>query len=388
MACAHCIVTHATDDARFGLAMRSAGIGMAIVSTDGRWIEVNPALCKLFGCEADDLIGQSTQALSHPDDLPVTHHVLQRLGSGDEDMMEIEKRYLLADGTVIEAVANVALMRNADGQADYLIAQVRDVTSQRKAERDLQALNASLEERVRARTLEVEAGNRRLEAFVYGVSHDLRAPLRTIDGFANQLARSAEGVLDAASLEHLTRIRGATARMAGLLDSLLELARMNRANLRLTRVDVSLLAEWVLAELQDVDPQRAAEVDVAPGLEVVGDERLLKTMLTELLKNAWRFSATKPQVRIQVQGVREEKALKLSIRDEGIGFDMTYADKLFEPFQRLHGLDEGAGNGIGLTIAQQVAKRHCGKIHAQAEPGNGACFHVELHDQDTQETAN
>lgn len=361
---------------------------MAIVSTDGRWIEVNPALCKLFGCEAEDLIGQPTQALSHPDDLPVTHHVLQRLGSGEEDMMEIEKRYLLADGTVIEAVANVALMRNADGQADYLIAQVRDVTSQRKAERDLQALNASLEERVRARTLEVEAGNRRLEAFVYGVSHDLRAPLRTIDGFANQLARSAEGVLDAASLEHLTRIRGATARMAGLLDSLLELARMNRANLRLTRVDVSLLAEWVLAELQDVDPQRAAEVDVAPGLEVVGDERLLKTMLTELLKNAWRFSATKPQVRIQVQGVREDKSLKLSIRDEGIGFDMTYADKLFEPFQRLHGLDEGAGNGIGLTIAQQVAIRHCGNIHAQAEPGNGACFHVELHDQDTRETAN
>ncbi|MEO6227075.1 MAG: PAS domain S-box protein [Thermomonas sp.] len=379
-------MTSAADDARFHLAMKSAGIGMAIVSTDGRWIEVNPALCKLFGRSPEELLGKQAWDVSHPDDLPLSQRVLESLLQGEMESVDFEKRYLHADGRVIETILTTALMRDAQGNADYFISQFRDVTSQRQTERALQDLNDSLEARVQARTREVDAANQRMDSFVRGVSHDLRAPLRSINGFANQLARQANGLLDEQSLGHLERIRGATTRMADLLDSLLELARVNRAELRLTQVDVSLLAEWVLAELQDTDPQRAAEVQVEPGLEVIGDERLLKTMLTELLKNAWRFSVSKPQVRIRVRGERQANTLKLTIQDEGIGFDMEYAAKLFEPFQRLHGIDEGAGNGIGLTIAQQVAMRHCGTIHAQSEPGSGACFHVELQDQDRQET--
>ncbi len=366
--------------------MKSAGIGMAIVSTEGRWIEVNPALCKLFGRSAEDLLGKQAWDVSHPDDLALSRRVLQNLLQGDMESVDFEKRYLHADGRVIETILTTALMRDAHGNADYFISQFRDVTSQRHAERALQELNNSLEARVQARTREVDAANRRMEAFVNGVSHDLRAPLRTIDGFANQLARNTGGLLDEQSMGHLERIRGATTRMAGLLDSLLELARVNRAELRLTPVDVSMLAEWVLAELQDADPQRAADVQVESGLEVIGDERLLKTMLTELLGNAWRFSASKPQVRIEVRGQRSGNMLQLAIGDEGIGFDMSFSAKLFEPFQRLHGIDEGAGNGIGLTIAQQVAMRHSGNIQAQAEPGSGACFHVELHDQQPQQT--
>jgi PAS domain S-box-containing protein len=371
----------AAEDARFRLAMASAGIGMAIVSTEGHWIEVNPALCKLFGYRASELVGQPAQALSHPDDLPLTHGVLERLLGGDEDQVEVEKRYLRADSSVIEMVVNVALMRDTDGRAEYFISQFRDVTAQRQAERALREINASLESRVQERTLELAAANRRLEAFVHGVSHDLRAPLRTIDGFATQLMRATRDQLDTPAQEHLQRIRAATARMGGLIDGLLELARVNRGKLRPTRVDVSLLAQWALAELQDAQPQREADVDVQPGLEVIGDERLLKTLLDQLLSNAWRFSASRPQVWIRVQGERKGDRLEVSIHDRGIGFDMAYSAKLFEPFQRLHGGDQGAGNGIGLTIAQQVAMRHGGNIHAQAEPGNGACLQVELHDQ-------
>lgn len=359
---------------------------MAIVSTEGRWIEVNPALCKLLGYSAEELIGHPARALSHPDDLSITQRMLERLLSGTEDIVEIERRYVCADGRVIEVVVNAALMRDADGHADYVISQLRDVTAQRQAERTLQELNASLEQRVHARTLQLDAASHRLESFVQGVSHDLRAPLRAIDGFANQLARNANASLDAQSRSLLERIRGATTHMGGLLDSLLELARSNRADLQVTRVDVSLLAEWVLAELQDADPQRSVALQVQPGLEVIGDERLLKTMLNKLLDNAWQFSAQSPQVQIQVQGERNGCTLHFSIRDHGIGFDMAYAAKLFEPFQRLHGSDEGAGSGIGLTIAQQVAMRHGGIIHAEAEPGKGASFHVELHDQDLTET--
>ena len=358
---------------------------MAIVSTEGRWVEVNPALCKLLGYQAGDLLGRQSREFSHPDDLPLTERVLDRLLGGDDDVVEVEKRYLRADGQVIEVVVNSALMRDESGHAEYLISQLRDVTAQRRAERALQELNASLEQRVHARTLELEAVNHRLEAFVHGVSHDLRAPLRAIDGFAVQLERSTEGQLETPAQEQLKRIRAASMRMGSLIDGLLELSRVNRAALRPSMVDASLLAEWTLAELQDADPRRSADVQVQPGLEVIGDERLLKMMLGQLLDNAWKFSARRQQAWIRVEGERKGDRLHLSVRDRGIGFDMTYSAKLFEPFQRLHGSDEGAGNGIGLTIAQQVAMRHGGSINAEAEPDRGACFHVELVDLQNQD---
>ena len=360
---------------------------MAIVSTEGRWIEVNAALCKLLGYQAGELVGRQLHEFSHPEDLSLTERVLERLLSGNEDVVELEKRYLRADGKAIDVVVNSALMRDEAGDAEYVISQIRDVTAQRRAEQALQELNASLEERVHARTLELEAANERLESFVHGVSHDLRAPLRTIDGFAAQLARSTEGQLDTAAQGHLQRIRAASTRMGGLIDGLLELARIDRSVLRPMKVDVTLLAAWALAELQDADPQRSADVQVQPGLEMIGDERLLKMLLSQLLANAWRFSATRPEVWIRVEGEREGNRLHLSVRDRGIGYDMTYAAKMFEPFQRLHGSDEGAGNGIGLTIAQQVAMRHGGKISAEGKPDRGACFFVELvdlHDPDNQ----
>ena len=342
--------------------------------------EVNPALCRLFGYQAGELIGQPVHGISHPEDLALTRKLLERMRAGGADVMEVEKRYLHANGTVMDVMVNSAVMRDANGQAEYFISQLRDVTAQRHAERALQELNASLEKHVEARTRELEVANRRLESFVHGVSHDLRAPLRTIDGFATQLARSTEGQLDVAATEHLQRIRAASTRMATLIDGLLELARVNRVEMRPTQVDVSLLAEWALAELQDADPRRRADVQVQSGLEMRGDERLLKMLLSQLLANAWKFSATRDQVQIRVQGERKDDTLRLSIRDQGIGFDKVYSAKLFEPFQRLHGSDEGAGNGIGLTIAQQVAMRHGGNIRAEAELNGGACFHVELVD--------
>ena len=169
-------------------------------------------------------------------------------------------------------------------------------------------------------------------------------------------------------------------RMGALIDSLLELARIGRAELRPANVDVSLLAEWVAAELQDAQPQRPARVRVQPGLDAIGDERLLKALLTQLLRNAWQFSAACERVEIDVEGMRDADGLHFVVRDRGIGFDMAYAGKLFEPFQRLHGSEQGAGHGIGLTIAQQAAARHGGTIRAEAGPGPGASFHVALRD--------
>lgn len=367
------------DDARFRLAIASAGIGMAIVSLQGRFVDVNPALCRMLGRDSEELVGRLLHDFSHPDDLPLTERLCASLAAGESPSIEAEKRYLHRDGHVIEVQLTSALMRDADGAPQYLISQLRDVTAQRTAERALRDLNEHLEQRVRERTAELEEARRRMEAFAYGVSHDLRAPLRAIDGFTVQLARQAEA-LDEQGREQLSRIRGASVRMGGLLDSLLELARIGRAELRPARVDVSLLADWAAAELQDAHPDRRAVVRVQPGLEAVGDERLLKALLTQLLRNAWQFSASRDAVEVDVEGERRGHGLHLVVRDRGIGFDMAYAGKLFEPFQRLHGSDQGAGHGIGLTIARQIAARHRGRIHAEGVPDRGASFHVELLD--------
>lgn len=367
------------DDALFRLAMASAGIGMAIVSLEGRFVDVNPALCRMLGRDSHELVGHRVHEISHPDDLPLTERLVGALCSGEQPSIDAEKRYLHRDGHPIEVQLNAALMRDVDGTPLYIIAQLRDVTAQRAAERALRELSETLEQRVRDRTAELEAAQRRLEAFAYGVSHDLRAPLRSIDGFAVQLSRQAEA-LDEQGREQLSRIRSASARMGRLIDSLLELARIGRAELRPVQVDVSMLAEWAAAELQDAQPGRQAVVRVQPGLAAVGDERLLKVLLTQLLRNAWQFSATRDAVEIEVEGARNGQGLHFVVRDHGIGFDMAYAGKLFEPFQRLHGSEQGAGDGIGLTIAQQIAARHRGRIHADAVVGEGASFHVELLD--------
>jgi signal transduction histidine kinase len=219
---------------------------------------------------------------------------------------------------------------------------------------------------------------RQEQALMQGLSHDLRAPLRAIDSFAMLLAQHPGGLDDAVGRDYLQRIRDAATRMGTLIEALQEYSSASRANLRWQDVDLSLLADWSAAELQDAAPQRSARIDVAPGLEVQGDEHYLKRMLTQLLDNAWKFSASREQVEIAVEGERVGDMLELRVRDQGIGFDTRYADKLFQPFQRLHGTEQGAGHGLGLAIAQCIAQRHGGKIRAESEVEGGSVFHITL----------
>lgn len=225
---------------------------------------------------------------------------------------------------------------------------------------------------------ELNRQNRLQEAFAYGVSHDLRAPLRAITTFADLLDQHPGAQLDATGHEYLQRIHEAAARMSHLLDALHDLSLAGRATLRQEAVDLSLLADWVGMETRDRDPGRDASIEVAPNLVAWGDERFLKLMLAQLIDNAWRFTAPGDQVRISVDGERSGDRIHLHVRDQGIGFDMRYANKLFETFGRLHGSDEGAGNGVGLAIAQCIAQRHGGSIRAESTPGNGSIFHIEL----------
>jgi signal transduction histidine kinase len=224
---------------------------------------------------------------------------------------------------------------------------------------------------------EVEHANKELEAFSYSVSHDLRAPLRAIDGFSKALLDDYAGTLDAQGRGYLDRVRAATQRMAQLIEDLLGFSRITRAPLRRERVDVTAMGRKILAELGEREPQRRVEPIVAEGLVTTADPRLLAVVLENLLGNAWKFTAKQPAARIEL-GSDGGGGAALFVRDNGAGFDPKYAAKLFTPFQRLHAETEFQGTGIGLATVQRIVARHGGRIWAEASPGHGATFSFTL----------
>jgi len=223
-----------------------------------------------------------------------------------------------------------------------------------------------------------DAANKELEAFSYSVSHDLRGPLRSIDGFSQALLEDYADRLDEPGRQHLARVRAATLRMGGLIDDLLELSRMTRMEMRGETVDLSVLAESVLGELQRTEPTRRVEVAIQPGLQVEGDPKLLRIVLANLLSNAWKFTGRQPAARIELglQDDGDERAY--FVRDNGVGFDMAYAPKLFGAFQRLHAQGEFPGTGIGLATVQRIINRHGGRIWAEAAVNQGSTFYFAL----------
>jgi signal transduction histidine kinase len=243
------------------------------------------------------------------------------------------------------------------------------------AEEQLERARRSLEALVAERTRQLALSNRELEAFSYSVSHDLREPLRAIHGFSSLLAqRLGDRVPDALPL--LDSVRSSAARLGRLIDDLLDLSRVQRADLARTRVDLSALAGQMLAERARAEPGRTVEWTVQPGIVCHGDATLLQTLLQNLLANAWKFTAGKPTARIEV--TRQGEAGAVCVRDNGAGFDMAYAAKLFRPFERLHTAAEFAGTGIGLATVARIVERHGGRAWAEGRPGHGASFYFTL----------
>jgi signal transduction histidine kinase len=246
-----------------------------------------------------------------------------------------------------------------------------------RLERSFAAERASNEE-LRQRTSEVEQANRELESFSYSVSHDLRAPLRSIDGFSQALLEDYGPQLDGTARGYLARVRAATQRMGVLIDDLLRLSRLSREHLQPELVDLSALAGDVVAELRAAEPDRAVDVQIEPGIEVVGDRRLMRVALQNLLGNAWKFTRETPDARIELAREAGPEGPEIVVRDNGAGFDMRFADKLFGPFQRLHDSAQFEGTGIGLATVQRIIHRHGGTISASGEPGRGASFRFTL----------
>lgn len=243
---------------------------------------------------------------------------------------------------------------------------------------ELALARQQLEQRVAERTAQLTVANRELEAFSYSVSHDLRAPLRGIDGFSLALLEDYGPQLDTTAHNYLERIRAATQRMGILIDDLLQLARVSRTAMRMEDCDLSALAESVMEDLRRSAPRRAAEITIEPGLRAWADPTLLRVVLENLLGNAWKFTAKRAVTRIALRRQDSSGAPVFSVADNGAGFDPAHAGQLFSPFQRLHPASEFPGTGIGLATVQRILQRHGGRAWADAQPGQGATFYFTL----------
>jgi len=253
-----------------------------------------------------------------------------------------------------------------------------DIAARQQAEAEVTRLNAELEQRVRQRTAELEAANKELDAFTYSVSHDLRAPLRRIEGFGRILGDEYADRLDDRGRHFLERIRAGSTEMAEMIDSFLKLSRSTRSELTIESVDLSALAESVVARLREREPERAVSIAIAPGMAAQGDRRLLGAVLENLLGNAWKYTRTTKGAAIRFETEESDGPTVYAVRDNGAGFDMAYADRLFLPFSRLHRPEEFEGTGIGLATVVRILARHGGRIRAEGAVGRGATFRFTL----------
>jgi PAS domain S-box-containing protein len=329
------------------------------------------------GYRADEILGQHFSVFYTADARDSNHPAEELACAVAEDRYEEEGWRVRKDGSYFWANVVITALRDASGTLRGFGKVTRDMTRRRQAEEALRQLNRELQER----TLELTQSNKELEAFSYSVAHDLRAPLRSIDGFSQALLEDYSGKLDADGQKYLDYVRESAQQMARLIDDLLTLSQVTRGELRREDVDLTGLARAAVARLQRNEPERRVECVAADGMVVHGDPPLLSVMLENLIGNAWKFTRQRLLARIEV-GVQEQNGRRVYfVRDNGVGFDMTYADKLFGVFQRLHSAADFEGTGIGLATVDRIVRRQGGQVWAEGAVGQGATFYFTFEEE-------
>ncbi len=390
----------------YRLIFEQAADGIFLLDAQGHYVDVNESGCQLLGYTREEILRLRLGDVVMPDEKDDVTVRLGALNSGE--MLIFERRMRHKDGSAIPV--EISARKLADGRLQGLVRDTRQrmdaeqkaqvaqdelqrilksvdesrrallsvVEDQKEAEEKILRLNAELEQRVADRTAQLTAANQELEAFTYSVSHDLRAPLRSLDGFSDLLMTDYAAQLDEQGQNFLRRIQENSHRMGQLITDLLKLSRITRVEINPEPVNLALLAKNILTELQAQAPQRQVAVEIAADLPVEGDADLLKIALENLLSNAFKFTSQREQAAIQV-GCRERNGERVFfVSDNGTGFDMEYAGKLFAPFQRLHSPKEYPGTGIGLSIVHRIITRHGGCIWPESEVGKGTTFYFTL----------
>ncbi|MCK9387209.1 MAG: ATP-binding protein [Sulfuritalea sp.] len=345
---------------------------------NGRYVGFNKAYEAYFGATIDQLIGKTAFDIS-PRELAEIYHAKDAELFESGGVQQYESRVKNTHGELRDVIFNKAVFADSQGAIGGLIGAILDITDRKNAEEEIRKLNQELEQRVVERTAQLELANRELEAFSYSISHDLRAPLRHIDGFVRLLEERTEANLDEKSRHYMSTISDSARRMSTLIDDILSFSRMGRREMADTLVDLGALVQEVIRELEAETPGRAIEWRVAELPVVVGDHAMLRVVLVNLISNALKFTRKCPQAKIGIgcQPGSDAETI-VFVRDNGAGFDMQYANKLFGVFQRLHGSDEFEGTGIGLAIVKRIVERHGGRVWAEGKVDGGATFYFSL----------
>ena len=348
----------------------------AVVYTDTklRILLVNQATTAVFGYSQDELIGNTTGMLyADPGELAKTEKERYNFNANKKQPMFVT-RYRRKDETVFVGETRVAPVRNPKGITSGFISIHRDITERKKAEENIVRLNEDLNKR----NTELTSLNKELDAFAFAISHDLRAPLRHIEGFIRMLAEDYIDKIDETGKDHIRRVQNGAERMKSLIDALLGLSRFTRSEMNLSKVYLSTLGKTAANELIKNQAERRIEFVIADDMTAIGDQSMLRVVIDNLIGNAWKFTEKQDVAKINFGVTKIDGKDVYFVKDNGAGFDMKFSDKLYIPFQRLHTESEFSGLGIGLTIVQRIIHRHGGRVWAEGEVGKGATFYFTL----------
>lgn len=364
-------------DEMLRLIVDNAPLMVAYFDIQRRCRFANRRYADFFGFPDLGIIGKSLEEVIGAEAYRIAQDYWNRAFAGEP--VVFERAHAGRDGKVQHLEVRAVPHRAESGEISGCYAILADITERKLGEEALRQAHDQLEEKVRERTRELAALNRELEAYSYSVSHDLRGPLRAIDGFTHLLAEQLADRLDEETENYFARIRAAVQRMFWLIEDLLELGRASRKEINATEVDLSLCAREIMGDLEAEDGSRQVEWVIEEGIRAVGDRQLLRLLLQNLLENAWKYTRNRKTARIEFRtGVDADGRRTFRVSDNGAGFDMAHADKLFQPFQRLHSSRDFEGTGIGLATVARIVQRHGGEIHAEGRPNQGATFRFTL----------
>lgn len=350
---------------RYRRIIETANEGIMVADTSGAITFTNTKMAEMLGYTVQELVGKPGVSLVDPEEASSAFDKIEKRRFGLKEHYEIKFRR--KDGSYLWTLVSGTPINDSEGRHIGNLGMYADITERKQTEQEL-----------KQRTIDLENTNKELESFSYSVSHDLKAPLRALDGFSEAVLMEYEDKLDAQGKDYLNRIRIASQTMSQLIEDMLGLSRITRSEMHLDNFDISAIAKSIAAEIKATQPERQVEFIIQPELTAYGDMRLVGIALRNLLENSWKFTAKYPKARIEFGANKKDGNLVYYVKDNGVGFDMKYSDKLFQPFRRLHSEKEFSGMGIGLATVLRIVRRHGGHIWAEAETGKGATFYFTL----------